>query len=218
MRQKFYLIAFTMFVLTVLTLTAPASAEPITFQFTGTVTQISDPFDGIDFGTPFSGSFRFDTAAPDGAPGAQEGSYLSSGSPFGLGITVGDPFIIGFSSPEVSIGVCNNCAEGDFYTVLTPLAPDAPVRISLTFQDVEGSIFGSDGLPASAMDISAFELRDLYMFYSISDPEIGQQDFEIGGTIDSLSARTAVPEPGTLLLLSAGFMALGLGTLKTKRF
>src|SRR5262245_7081443 len=69
-----------------------ARANPITFSFTGLVTQTnfdpSDPFSGsIVFGTPFTGTYTFQSDAVDADPSASGGSYTSS--PGSLSVTIG---------------------------------------------------------------------------------------------------------------------------------
>jgi hypothetical protein len=63
----------------------PPNASAITFSYTGAITQVAaldpeNPFPvALDFGSPFSGTYTFNGAAPDGAADAASGSYLSSG-------------------------------------------------------------------------------------------------------------------------------------------
>ena len=69
--------------LTILLLPAIVDASPITFGFTGVVSQDplldpDDPFGGsIAFGTLFSGSYVFEATTPDGDPSANGGSICN---------------------------------------------------------------------------------------------------------------------------------------------
>ena len=68
-----------------LLLAAIVDASPITFAFNGVVSQgpfldPDDPFGGtITFGTPFSGSYVFESATPDMDRSLNGGSYTSAG-------------------------------------------------------------------------------------------------------------------------------------------
>ena len=73
---------------------APCAAVPITFDFTGSVTQTTfvpnDPFAGaIGTGTSFSGSYTFESTSLDNIPFASNGSYMTFGAPYEFTVTIG---------------------------------------------------------------------------------------------------------------------------------
>lgn len=76
---------------------APAGAPgPITFRFEGTVTSVFDGLGALDTsvapGTPFRGSFTFDTRTPNSAPPVDEGEaglYHHDNPPAGVRIRMG---------------------------------------------------------------------------------------------------------------------------------
>ena len=72
-----------------------AHASPMTFSYAGAVVQVAslDPENPFPieptFGTPFSGTYTFDSTAVDGVPAdAATGSYASTGTPFGLTLAI----------------------------------------------------------------------------------------------------------------------------------
>ena len=127
-----------------------ADAGPITFTFAGTVTQDplldpDDPFGGtIAFGTPFSGSYVFESTTPDGDPSANGGSYTSAGG--SLTLTIGGQTFL--AADLLNIGVGNNFSGSDFYTVFAQSTggPDL-FDISLMLQDLNATVFGSAAAP-----------------------------------------------------------------------
>lgn len=72
-----------------------AEAAPVTFAFTGAVTQTmfdpNDPSGGeITFGTGFSGSYTFESTAPDRIGNGSSGAYASpAGAPYGFAVNFG---------------------------------------------------------------------------------------------------------------------------------
>jgi hypothetical protein len=176
-------------------------AGPITFQFTGTVTQV--PVDGlfgdIEAGQNISGNYTFESTSIDGDPADPAiGSYRSpSGDPYSFNVTVGShSFSTNFL---LGVGVFN--AAQDQYTVL---AEDggATEMFSLFLQNQNGTVFSNDVLPLSAPPLNVFSpsLVAFQLDVNLPDGEV-----QVDGTIDSLSSA-AVPEPSTLsfLLLAAG--------------
>jgi len=205
--------------LTILLLPAIVDASPITFAFTGMVSQDplldpADPFGGsIAFGTLFSGSYVFESTTPDGDPSANGGSYTSAGGT--LSVTVGgNPFS---ASDLLNIGVGNNFAGSDFYTVFARNTSGAdPFDLSLTFQDLQGLVFGGALLPTNAPSFAAFELATLFFTGTV-----GGNQVQIDGQLTSLTCvagcvpggvtgTAVVPEPAAFALLSAGLAALYL--------
>ena len=184
-------------------------AAPLTFQFTGTVTQIvtdpADPFGAsIGFGTPVTGFFTFDSAAPDGAADPSTGSYTSIGAPFGLQM-----LIAGFAFPgdsSLNVGVGNDFGgTTDFYTLFA----SGSSQISVTMMDPSGAVFADTSLPLTPPDIAAFLTRTFHL-----DTEVDGNIVQIDGTIDSLTMESQVPEPHTYVTIS---IAIGLGLLRRRK-
>ena len=195
-----------------------ADAGPITFTFAGTVTQDpsldpADPFGGtIAFGTPFSGSYVFDSTTPDGDGSANGGSYTSAGG--SLTLTIGGQVFL--AADLLNIGVGNNFSGSDFYTVFAQSTGGLDVfDISLLLQDLDAAVLGSPLLPTDAPLFSAFELATLALTGTIAGNQV-----QIDGQLTSLictdgcvpggGTPTPVPEPTTLVLLSTALAAMRL--------
>jgi hypothetical protein len=201
---------------------APCVAAPITFDFTGSVTQTSfdpnDPFAGaIGFGTTFSGSYTFESMAPDNIPFASNGSYNSFGAPYLFTVTIGSGFTFATSD---ALTVSTGNGPTDQYSVLgcvgVPFCFGSSA--SLFLEDLDGAVFAGDALPFPAPPLSAFEVA-LFTYRGIVD---GNQ-VEILGQLDSLVCSAGcgpvgdpVPEPGTLLLLGSA-LTLTAARLRRRR-
>jgi parallel beta-helix repeat protein len=195
----------------------PGEAAPVTFAFTGAVTQTmfdpDDPSGGeITFGTGFSGSYTFESTAADQISGGGSGSYASPmGAPYGFAVNFG-PGHDFITSDALSIGVVDNAGGIDAYSVLACFGgfscPD--VVMELFLGDVDGSAITGDALPLDTLPFEAFEVA----FFALRGLIDGNQ-VEILGRLSSLSctegcvAPQPVPEPGTLLLLTPALAAFG---------
>jgi hypothetical protein len=183
-----------------------ALAFPITFAFTGTVTD--DPFGLSSFGAPISGTFTFESTAVDTIPGPATGSYTSSGASFHFDANVdGTPFsIVG----ATTINVANNIAGVDQYGVI---AIDGGLTLELFFQDASGSGLSSDALPLLAPNTGAFAFRQFRLF---------SDDAEFLGDVTSLVCSSGctvqqVPEPEPLSLLAIGAVFALLRNARLRR-
>jgi hypothetical protein len=192
--------------------TPEVRAAPVQFTFTGSVTDIpvNETSLVVSPGDPISGSYIFESTTPDGAASATEGSYTApSGAPYDLSVTVGGNL---FSTNDfLNVGIANFGSLGDFYTVLA-CSPDvscADLEMELFLQDLDGTALTSDALPLTPPDLSLFAIRTFHVFALI-----GGNALQIEGTIDTLTCPTCVPtpipEPGTLWLMVAGLMLVGL--------
>ena len=175
-------------------------AAPVTLQFFGTLTQvpIDDLYGDIAAGSPFSGSFTFETAAADLVPAdLATGSYTSSGAPFGMTVNLGGRV---FSAQDsLNIGIINSFV--DQYTVLA-LRTDGSLTLELFLQDNSGTGFSSDALPSS-LPSSPFTVRDFHLHEVTAAGE-----FQADGHLDTVPSATPIPEPasGSLLLTGAGLL------------
>ena len=211
---------------------SPTSAAPVTFDFSGTVTQLStdpdDPFNGtVGFGTAFFGSYVFESTAPDAIAGAGSGSYTSpAGSPYGLSVTIGVSNKAA-TSDFLNIGVVNGAT--DFYTVLACEGGSGcpNLLIELLFEDLAGLMLSSDALPLDTLALgSAFGTLTVR-------GNAGGNQVEVLGVITSLACVSGcvappdpnpgpdpnpapIPEPATLVLCMTG-LAGGLWTRARKR-
>lgn len=177
-----------------------SNAAPLTFTFTGTVTQINadpdDPFGGaIAFGTFFTGRYTFESAAVDAIPAATDGSYLSSDPSSGISVNfAGDPFGA-FSLADVYVNTRNG--SPDQYGVY---GSDGLIEIQFLLESFVNPLT-SDLLPLVPPAVGDYASR-LFTFIG----EVDGNQVEVLGTIDSLEA-TVVPEPATTGLLLLGVAA-----------
>jgi hypothetical protein len=186
-----------------------STAAPITFNFTGSVTQvpIDDPGTGLAFGDPITGSFTFESTSVDLIAAANSGSYQTSGPPNGISVLIGAfPFA---TSDFLAVNISSNLPQ-DQYGVLgcsVDSSCTGDLQIQLFLEDLQGTVFASDGLPLLPPPIGSFEARDFHLIATIAGNQL-----QVDGTIDTLTCPTcvAVPEPATWLLLAPAFGALRL--------
>jgi hypothetical protein len=195
---------------------APSAAAPITFDFTGSVTQTmfdpDDPFSGgIAFGTAFGGSYTFESTTADAIAAPHSGAYASPGGvPYQFAVTIGGHTVS--TSDFLSLGVANNVGATDHYSVLacsgSAACPESTLELFLL--DLDATVFASDALPFEAPLFSAFEVAT-FAFRGL----IGGNQVEILGQLESLTCSAGcdpvgvpVPEPGTLLLLTPALAIL----------
>jgi hypothetical protein len=194
-----------------------AEAAPVTFAFTGAVTQVTfdpnDPTGGeITFGTAFTGSYTFESTASDQISDGSSGAYASpSGAPYGFAVNFGPGHDI-ITSDALTIGVFDNAGGVDGYGVLACFVDFTcpSLTLELFLADVDGSALSGDALPLDSLTFEAFEVATFAMRGLVDGNQI-----EILGNLGSLSCAEGcvppqpVPEPGTLLLLSPALAALG---------
>ena len=184
---------------------------PVTFAFTGHLTQIAsldpaspfpDPIsDDPSNPTTFAGSFTFNSLAVDGIPAdPATGSYASAGGLFAFRLSLGG---LSFDFGGVNIGILNNYPFpiGDEYEALYFQNPtdDNPTGIQLLVQltDLSANVFAGDSLPLSPPVLSAFTFTKFFFTDTIAGNQV-----EVAGVIDTL--RLQVPEPATSAMLLTG--------------
>ncbi len=209
MKFKNYYLAATFGLLTLLW-TAPSYAVPITFSFSGTVTNyFYDPSTGDTFGgsvgvgTTFTGFYTFESTSPDWSPAdPQYGGYHSVLLPYGMEATIGGNTVSGLSS-DMLIDVWNT-PGGDSYSA---------VALDFGFQSLgiqlsggSSSIFDNDSLPLSPPDIADF--AEARFGYAVTD-FFGPVVLSVVGTLTELTLVSTIPEPTSLALMSLGLIGLG---------
>ncbi len=179
-------------------ISAHARADPVTFSYAGTITQVAaldpaSPFPQlVEFGTAFNGTYTFDSEAVNGILG--DPSSGSFASPLGtLTLNLGG---LSFAFTGISIGVFNSPGF-DFYSVLFAENPTADnptgIQLSLSLQDLTGTALSSNALPLLPPSLSLFDTTNAFFFTDTID---GNQ-VEVGGSLDAL----AVPEPPAPVVL-----------------
>lgn len=180
-----------------------AGAVPVTFGFTGVVTDVDDLVAAeFSVGEQVVGSYTFDSAAADSDPDPTLGSYAITA----LTVTFGGDYSVTEGS-DVTLSVHDGPPQNDFYLLYADL-PTAPQvagldanTLSFSLIDSDSTLFASDALPLAPPDFSEFEiiLASLIFF----DLPVNQV---VNFQVDSLFV---IPEPSTALLLGGGLLSLG---------
>jgi hypothetical protein len=179
-----------------------AAGYPVTFEFAGEVALFTDTNDllggTVEVGTPFSGSFTFESTTPDTLPddpgvGIYDNAILSisgdvGGSPFALVDPVETYISIRNDAVSIGLDVYNVRAAVDFV--------GARVDLTLTVSDSMQSLLSSDALPLFPPSLE---------MSTSSGFGFGAQEIGLGvfGPLNAL-----IPEPGTMALLGVGALLL----------
>ena len=192
-----------------------AHADPITFNFTGTVTQVSidDLATGIQPLDAITGSFTFDPTALDAIAAPTSGSFTSNGAAFGMTARIGAGAVTFSESGFLNIGILNIFV--DQYTVT---ASSAALVLDLFFQDNSGAAFGSDDLPLSPPALAGFAQREFHL----DQTDIAGDETQVDGAITSLTcgsgcSASSVPEPSSVPLLLTGAILCGLRSASRRK-
>ena len=171
----------------------------VTWQFSGELEGVTPEFnvfpDPIASGTPFSGTFTFDTGTPDAdMENLRIGLYLDSvtavsGLLGGMSFVASELLVGDIHVRDVAEGVDNDrfgvSISGIRFTII-----DGFYRLDISVGDRDGSMFSDDGLPLQPPNIAALDVSARATF--LMDPGPGGA----GGDINVL-----IPEPSTLALL-----------------
>ena len=181
-----------------------ARAELVTFSYGGTIAQVAaldpmSPFpDPVDFGTRFSGTFSFDSSAPNAILGdPAQGSYASTTGRFTLSLGGLD-----FAYDGLSIGIFD-VPGFDFFSVIHAENPtgDSPtgVQLSLSLTGLTNAALNSNAQLLLPPSLSLFDTSNAFFFTVTVD---GNQ-VEVGGSLDSLNLVSEPPAPLLLVLMAA---------------
>ncbi len=180
-----------------------ATGYPVTWDFAGEVTNVFDENDllggAVTVGTPFSGSFTFESTTPDADPRDPTfGSY-----PDAVVSALGQVGGFEFSGPiegENFISVLEDLLGADSYgTMVGVELLGHPSVLRLILVDSSATMFSSDSLPPFPPDLGTLGTAR-YSVFSESDPF----PFSVGGDIMFL-----VPDPGTFSLIAIGMLGIG---------
>ena len=186
-----------------------AKAEIVTFNFTGTVTSVYNPYGVISpglitVGDPVQTSLRYDTTSPDGYPGDPTwGAFVSPGW-----LTMNFNGLVFGRTTSVRVDILNNGNGGQhlFQAMAQGGATVWPVELpSYAMQDIMTlfwetappyDLLSSDQLPTS-MDFSRADMS--YGFVRASNATFANM-YEIQFSLQQ------VPEPGAGSLLAGGLI------------
>ncbi|MGD9725898.1 MAG: hypothetical protein AB7V39_05835 [Nitrospiraceae bacterium] len=213
MERKFMRVgAFTAVLgLLLLAVPRPGVAAPVTFEFTGLVTNVSgDLFtaggtgaNGFRAGLPLTGSYTFNSLTPDTSGNPAVGEYTNAIS--NMTMTIGD-YTATFN-PGTSIIRVTDRPFVDLYEVqINGLLGNSvkgftPTIFNFELQDPSANAFSNTALPTLAPSVSSFASAQWRMIF-------GAKGRTVEGGLSSL-----VPLPAAVWLFGAGLVALiGLGS------
>ena len=196
-----------------------AGASPVSFNFTGTVSETN--ISGVNVGDPFSGTVSYDTSLvadpppdPSSPPPwkfyeAPAGSNLIS-----VQFKVGSQ-TFGVDNPDSSSAlVAHNYSFPDGsppidFLVVSQSDALAEKQLSVAF-NMSGPAFPSDDLP-TVFDLSKLDpAQSGFAYYDSTQVDANTSSAVLKGSITSLTAAT-VPEPSTLAVLRWRSSAMGSG-------
>jgi len=226
-------------------LVSPAPAAPVTFEFGGFVTDVTDDL-GILNGlvpngknTRFVGGVTWDTATPDSAPAANFGQYNGTVTQFWVKFDNGLLFTQGGPQTYNNVSIGNDRTDFEspifdgFYAYAnwdsTPYG-GGTTDLSIGLQSTDPSALTDDKLPSS-LDATKFLDPDGLLgmqidpdfFFGFVDKQVAYLEFHLyqdGGSTDLyglLDKGGTVPEPTPLALALVGFAALGLRRAPARR-
>jgi hypothetical protein len=212
-------------VLGLMLLAAPASALPITYTFTGTVSQ---DFTGNPLGAQFSdgqsvtGTITVDPSVADGDLSPGIGAYLDSLLFFEITIgsytasAIGGSLDVFDDTPDDGLFFGAAINEGNYAG--SAIVTGAPVAgldlgiLALSFMDTTDLALGSDAFPTGI--VLGDWVASGYLGFQTAAP--GYEEYLVGFNLETFSQQDAVvPEPGTFVLL--GSACLGLLAARRRR-
>jgi PEP-CTERM motif-containing protein len=195
---------------------APAGATTITLNFTGAVDLT---FFGGPASSTFQGSVTWDSATAPFATTASSASYSFLNAIFTLNSTDFTSRII--APTTSSLVVSDNAGGVDYLQLNLRFSPKLDLGpgedISLFFAVFPGptTMFASTALPSDLAFLSLLNKTGVIPA-SRFDNEQDPRTFVSGSLIGTAGPTSAVPEPSTLLLLSAGLGRLALSRRRRK--
>ncbi|MFA6426802.1 MAG: hypothetical protein WCW64_11585 [Phycisphaerae bacterium] len=190
-----------------------SQAAPITIKITGNVTGVGVTLasvpDSIHAGVPFTGTYTYDSAAPDSDANPQRGVYQYN-SPYGISISLGGyefktaPNHVGQFEMRIINDQVDNGVH-DYYTVFSDENVSIPSvgfevnYISWNLGDSTHTALSSGDLPVTAPVLTDWD----YNVLAISGYDSFGHGIFIKGTVTQ-----AIPEPLTSLLMMTGVFLL----------
>jgi hypothetical protein len=195
---------------------AQASADLITFRFTGTITILPlNPVPGIEtagIGDSVTGLIQFETDTPDSLPEPEFGRYDSAVRRFQMSVGNATLSLTGLTS---GLAVEDAAGFPPFDLISFGAAdPSNTFQLLAQFLD-ENDVIRGDAIPLDPDVYMRFATR---RFRILHVPDFDVSPRGLAGTIDSVAiAATPVPEPGTVILLATGAATIGIRTVRRRK-
>ena len=175
-------------------LSTPAAAVPVTYTFTGTITQLgAQTLAPVALGEQIPISITLDDAYPQ-TPGTN--TYASASASLVLSATFG-------AENDTGLVQTLTITPGASLQLHTA-SPQISAGFGLTLAGAEPGVLPTSAIPA-ALDPAGFGVGTFSVVEAFSAAEFG-----FGGVIDGLAGGdgAAVPEPGTAGVLAVGLLGM----------
>jgi hypothetical protein len=207
-----------------------ASAEIVTFEYTGIVNQVREltnhDVDGsrrvvssavvpgtIAIGDTFHGSFSYDTALPLSSSGADYASYSGAWDAAGTAASL----VIDKSGTAISangqtrVSVHNgNSSDSLFFR---PASQDSPyASFGFSFYDSTGKVFSDLSIPGK-VNFNDFWSSDINIYW---DNAASGKTAMVDAMVTSFVKVSPVPEPASYAMLFAGLAIIAGGTARKR--
>ncbi len=207
--------------------TANASAELVTYQFSGILdidASVSDPtrWPGINVGDHFEGTVTIDSNPPMSMPG-DRGSVLydwpltDQGPAAALRVGQSDFFWPAGSGQgaQVRNGLGEDTLNVSLSRSIFSGSQPGGETLSFRFTDLDGAAFSNNSFP-TFIDFGLFEGAEFQVsrIVNLTPLPAFSQELNLRGTIQSFAV---IPEPGTWLLLSVALMVAVAISIQRRR-
>ena len=192
----------------VLVLAGPVAASPITWSYLGTIIGTNDPNNQLDgsvvAGSPFSGTYTFESTMTDDLPSDTTTGLYTQPRPSTsiVVLDVGNYHIVA-KSDYIRV---ENSVKDILVLHASPFITD-PIGlqdISMGGRDLSGHIVDSDALPIIPPDLSLFYSSGIVISGIPSNDPL-QTALDVQGSLETL---TLIPEPASLLLIASGLVCV----------